>query len=108
MSETDNRAQTIPAEQCQSMAEVRAGVDATDRALMALLQQRFAYMRAAARIKAEREAVRDDARKDQVIDAAKDDALRRGVPVGLVAEIWDSLVETSIAYELEEWDRLRA
>ncbi|MBZ9779923.1 chorismate mutase, partial [Psychroflexus sp. CAK8W] len=45
------------------MAEVRAGVDHVDRALIALLAQRFAYMDAAARIKPERGAVRDEGRK---------------------------------------------
>ncbi|MFZ5794889.1 MAG: chorismate mutase, partial [Pseudomonadota bacterium] len=44
---------------CTNMAEVRAGVDHVDRALIALLAQRFAYMDAAARIKPERGAVRD-------------------------------------------------
>ena len=39
-----------PPEECTSMAQVRAGVDATDMARVSLLAQRFAYMRAAARI----------------------------------------------------------
>ena len=52
---------------CTTMAEVRAGVDQVDRALIALLAQRFAYMDAAARIKLERGAVRDEDRKRQVI-----------------------------------------
>ncbi|MFA9201732.1 MAG: hypothetical protein ACEQR8_11235 [Cypionkella sp.] len=45
-------------EDCATMADVRAGVDATDRALMALLDRRFGYMRAAARIKPSRTAPR--------------------------------------------------
>ena len=54
-------------EACTTMAEVRAGVDAVDRALVALLARRFGYMDAAARIKPERGQVRDEARKAQVI-----------------------------------------
>ena len=38
-------------EDCTTMAEVRAGVDALDAELVALLATRFGYMRAAARIK---------------------------------------------------------
>lgn len=90
------------------MAEVRAGVDGTDRELLTLLDRRFGYMRAAARIKQHRGAVRDEDRKAQVIEAARQDALARGVPAELVAELWERLVEASIAYELEAWDRLRA
>ncbi len=95
-------------DKCQTMLDVRAGVDQTDRELIALLDRRFAYMRAAARIKEDREAVRDEARKAQVIASAAADARSRGVPATFVAQLWDSLVETSIAYELAEWDRLRA
>jgi isochorismate pyruvate lyase len=95
----------MPAE-CNTMAEVRAGVDAADRELMALLDRRFGYMRAAARIKKERGAVRDEARKARVIAAASADAASRGLPSEAIAAIWEQLVEASIAYELEEWDRL--
>lgn len=96
----------MPAE-CSSMAEVRAGVDATDRALMELLDRRFGYMRAAARIKADRGTVRDEARKAEVIANAGADAAARGLPVADIAAIWERLVEASIAYELNEWDRTR-
>lgn len=95
-------------ERCQTMTQVRAGVDATDRALIEMLATRFGYMRAAARIKPTRDAVRDEDRKQAVIDAAKAEALTQGVPVGLVAQFWEDLVETSIAYEMEHWDRARA
>ena len=37
-------------EDCQTMLDVRAGVDQTDRELVALLERRFGYMRAAARM----------------------------------------------------------
>lgn len=94
--------------ECTDMTEVRAGVDATDRELMNLLDRRFGYMRAAARIKASRDTVRDEARKAQVIGNASADAGSRGLPAEELAAIWDRLVEASIAYELAEWDRLRA
>lgn len=93
---------------CTAMREVRIGVDATDRELIELLDRRFGYMRAAARLKQSRDTVRDEARKAAVIAAAADDAGARGLPAKKIAELWDLLVETSIAYELEEWDRLRS
>jgi len=93
---------------CEDMIDVRAGVDALDRELIELLATRFGYMRAAARIKADRNAVRDEERKRVVIDAATAEALARGVPADFVADVWETLVEASIAYELAQWDRLRA
>ncbi len=92
---------------CTTMPEVRAGVDALDRELVALLAKRFGYMRAAARIKPTRDAVRDEARKASVIAAAVAEAGAHGVPSGVVADIWERLVEGSIAYEFAEWDRIR-
>jgi len=95
-------------EDCTSMKEVRAGVDATDRAIGALLATRFGYMRAAARIKPERSHVRDEARKAEVIANAIADARAGGYPEQAIAAVWEVLVEASIAYELEQFDRVRA
>jgi len=94
-------------EDCQNMTEVREGVDATDRELVALLERRFGYMRAAARIKPTRDAVRDEERKKSVIAEAKTDAEARGLPGDVIEDMWERLVEGSIAYELDEWDRTR-
>lgn len=93
---------------CADMAEVRAGVDAVDAELIALIGRRFAYMRAAARIKPDRAAVRDEARKAAVIAAARRGARAAGIPEDVIGEVWERLVEGSIAYELAEWDRLRS
>jgi isochorismate pyruvate lyase len=92
---------------CETMAEVRAGVDALDLELVALLSRRFRYMDAAARIKSDRSAVRDEARKAQVIDNATGAAVAAGIPAGIVPQLWEALVEASIAYELAAWDRRR-
>jgi isochorismate pyruvate lyase len=86
------------------MAEVRAGVDALDRELVALLRRRFDYMEAAARIKPVRTAVRDEPRKAQVIAQAAAEAARLGIPAEAVAAMWEALVEASIAYELTAFD----
>ena len=95
---------TVPPDACTTMAEVRAGVDATDRALIDLLDTRFGYMRAAARIKPDRAAVRDEARKAQVIACVTAAASEYGLPNGLAAALWETLVEASIGYELAAFD----
>lgn len=93
---------------CRTMAEVRAGVDAVDEALVALLKRRFGYMEAAARIKPERGHVRDEARKAQVIANVRIHARAARLPEERLARIWDCLVEESIAYELQTFDALAA
>ena len=94
----------VPPADCLTMAEVRHGVDRLDEEIVALLAERFRYMEAAARIKPTRAAVRDEARKAQVIANVRAAAAAAGVPEGLAAELWERLVEGSIAYELEHWD----
>ena len=96
------------AEECENMADVRSGVDAIDRALVDLMAERFGYMDAAARIKNDRSAVRDEVRKDDVIAKVSTRASAVGVPVHIAANIWEILVEGSIAYELEQWDKKQA
>jgi isochorismate pyruvate lyase len=92
-------------EDCATMAEVRAGVDEVDRAIAALLGVRFGYMRAAARIKPDRAMVRDEARKRQVIDQMVAHAKAGDWPEAVAEDLWERLVEASIAYELETFDR---
>ena len=87
------------------MNDVRAGVDATDRALITLLTRRYGYMRAAARIKTDRDAVRDEERKREVVEAVRRQAELSGLPASDISDLWNRLVESSIAYELAEWDR---
>ncbi len=42
-----------------------------------------------------------------MIDQARAEARRLGVPEAVVAEMWEVLVEGSIAYELAAFDRTR-
>lgn len=98
----------MPPTACMTMVDVRAGVDALDRELVALLARRFAFMDAAARIKLERSAVRDEARKAEVIANAEAAAAAAGLPPGLASDLWERLVEASIAYELAAWDKTRS
>ena len=95
-----------PAE-CTDMSQVRAGVDDIDRQVVALLARRFGYMDAAARIKPNRDAVRDEWRKADVkakVDAA---AAGAGIDRGLLARLYEDLIETSISHELARWDSIR-
>ena len=93
---------------CSTMTEVRAGVDDVDRQLVALLKRRFDYMDAAARIKPDRAAVRDEWRKADVLAKVDASAADLGVDRQLMARIYEDLIETSIAHEFEEYDRTRS
>ncbi len=92
---------------CSTMTEVRAGVDDVDRQIVALLQRRFAYMDAAARIKPTREAVRDERRKADVLAKVDEAAKAADIDPGLMARLYEQLIESSIAHEFNRWDDIR-
>lgn len=94
-------------EVCVDMKEVRAGVDEIDRMLVALIARRQGYMDAAARIKGERAAVRDEARILEVLAKVKAEAERQGLTWSIAEPVWRQLMERCIAYEFEVWDALR-
>jgi isochorismate pyruvate lyase len=98
---------TKPLPPMETMTDVRQQVDRIDAEIIALMAQRFACMDAAARIKQDRNIVRDEARKAEVLENVKQLAQAARVPVPNMAAIWEMLVETSISYELQKWDQLR-
>ena len=97
----------LPPADCTTMTEVRAGVDDIDRNLVALIARRFAYMDAAARIKPDRAAVRDEWRKADVLAKVDAASVAAGVDRALMARLYEDLVETSIAHEFDQFDRTR-
>ena len=95
-------------EQCLTMSEVRAGIDDIDRRVVELIARRFRFMDAAARIKPDRNAVRDEVRKAEVLAKVDKAAADAGVDRSLMARIYEELIERSIAHEFVEFDRIRA
>lgn len=101
---TDDRR---PPAACMTMAEVRQGVDALDRLLVSVLAERQRYMDAAARIKQDREAVRDLARVEDVVAKVKAAAREAGLSEAIAEPVWRTLIERCIAHEFGVWDALR-
>jgi isochorismate pyruvate lyase len=93
---------------CGDMADVRAGVDEIDRMLVALIARRQGYMDAAARIKTDRNVVRDEARIREVLAKVRAQCERQGLAWSIAEPVWREMMERCIAYELDIWDALRA
>lgn len=97
----------IEAKDCETMTEVRLGVDALDRELVAIIVRRQAYMEAAARIKTDRAAVYDAVRIEDVVSKVKAEAVKQGLSVDIAEPVWREMIKQSIAYEFKAWDKLR-
>lgn len=95
-------------EKCRDMTDVRAGVDEIDRMLVALIARRQGYMDAAARIKTDRNVVRDEKRINEVLAKVKAECERHGLSWTIAEPVWREMMERCIAYEFVVWDELRA
>lgn len=94
-------------EVCESMVDVREGVDAIDRELVRLLVTRQGYMHAAARVKPNRDAVYDEARIEDVVAKVLAESKAQGLSANIAEPVWRKLIECCIAHEFDVWDDTR-
>ena len=91
---------------CNDMNEVRAAIDALDREIVALLADRLHFINEAGRLKADRDAVRDEARVEDVVAKVRASAAAAGIDPDFVEPLYRDLIERSIAHEFNVFDRL--
>jgi isochorismate pyruvate lyase len=100
--------QTTPPEQCATLEDIRAGMDALDREIVSLLKLRVAYVRAAAKFKTSAEAVAAPDRVQKVLDLRRDWAAAAGLDGDVIRALYRDLVAYCIGEEKKEWDRLQS
>jgi len=103
---TDLRRNTGP--ECQTMTDVRYEVDRLDRILVKLIAERQSYMDAAARIKGDRDTVRDPARIEEVVSKVLAEAQKQGLSGAIAEPVWRTMIEQCIQHEFEVWDEQRS
>jgi isochorismate pyruvate lyase len=91
-----------PAE-CADLSDVRVEIDRVDKALVALIAERFGYVERAWQIKL---GLRQEAnvpwRNQQVIDKVRAEAERQGLPPDLCEALWRQMIGWFIQYEEEK------
>lgn len=85
---------------CQTMTDIRAGIDSVDAELMAMLARRTGYIRRAAEIKdVEKIPARVDWRVEEVAMNARRNAEAAGFDADLAEKLWRQLIDWSIDLE---------
>lgn len=85
---------------CATMDEVRAGIDAVDAAVVALLAERAAYIDRAAALKGPLGLpARVGWRVEEVVQNVRSAAGRAGLDPNLAEDLWRRLIDWSIARE---------
>ena len=93
---------------CQSMEDVRAGVDALDVQLVEMLAERQGYMEAAARIKPAESDVRVPWRIEQVVENVLAECPKYGLSERIAEPVWRVLIEQCIEHEGKIWKKIRS
>jgi isochorismate pyruvate lyase len=90
-------------DECSNLTEVRAEIDRLDRKVIALLGQRFAYVKAAAKFKTSEESVRAAERFKALLEQRRAWAAEEGLNPDAIEELYRNLVNHFIAAELQQW-----
>ena len=92
-----------PPEECASIADVREGIDALDREIVALIGRRARYIGAAARFKTGEEGVRAPERRKAMLEARRRWAEEEGLSPQVIEDVYETLVSYFVNRELERW-----
>jgi isochorismate pyruvate lyase len=88
--------------ECTSIEEVRAAIDALDREIVSALGERFQYVKAITRFKKTEEDVRAPDRRRQVLSQRRAWAVEAGLDPDLVEQLYRMLIDHFVAEELKD------
>ncbi|WP_029075359.1 chorismate mutase [Kaistia adipata] len=84
---------------CTTKAHIRTEIDRLDGELVALLAERFGYVRRMAEIKSSPDEALVPERVDEVLDRVAVAAVTAGLDEELARDLWRKLIEWNIDYE---------
>jgi isochorismate pyruvate lyase len=97
-------ATTVPPDQCSNLDEIRAGMDAIDREIVALISRRVAYVRAAAKFKTSSANVAAPERVAAVLKTRREWAEAAGLSGDVIEGLYRDLVAYSVSEEHKQWE----
>lgn len=93
----------IPPDQCANLDEIRAGMDAIDREIVALIARRVAYVRTAAAFKTSSANVAAPERVAAVLKTRREWAEAAGLSGDAIENLYRDLVAYSVSEEHKQW-----
>lgn len=90
---------------CHAMADVRREIDRVDRLIVRLIAERQNYIEQAGRIKQSRDAIRDNARVEDVVAKVIRQSKCEGADPALVETVYRTMIEWCINYEFTIFDK---
>ncbi len=90
-------------ENCDSIEDVREGIDALDREIISLIGRRAGYVEAAARFKTSESSVRAPERQKSMLEVRRQWAEEEGLEPDVIEGIYRTLVDYFIQREMRDW-----
>ena len=90
-------------QECASLAEVRAEIDALDYQIITALGRRFEYVKVAARFKTSAANVRAPDRQKAMLAQRRQWAAENELSPDVIENIYRELVEYFVAEEMKSW-----
>lgn len=90
-------------DRCENMADIRAEIDRLDRQVVALLGQRFAYVKAASKYKSSETTVSAPERFKAMLEQRRVWAEEEGLNADAIEKMYEHLVNHFIDEELKHW-----
>ncbi|MBD2105294.1 isochorismate lyase [Leptolyngbya sp. FACHB-261] len=95
-------------EECENMTDIRAEIDQLDRQIIALLGQRFAYVKAASKFKTSETSVKAPERFQAMLEQRRVWAEAEGLNADAIEKLYRDLVSHFIDEEMKHWQQSRA
>ena len=90
-------------DECENMIDIRAEIDTIDRQVIALLGQRFGYVKAASKFKTSETSVKAPERFQAMLQQRRVWAQEEGLNPDVIEKMYSDLVNYFIEEEMKHW-----
>jgi isochorismate pyruvate lyase len=92
-------------DECENMLDIRAEIDRLDHQIIALLGQRFAYVKAASKFKISQTSVKAPERFEAMLKQRRVWADEEGLNADVIEKMYRDLVNHFIDEEMKHWQK---
>lgn len=92
-------------DECKNMLDIRAEIDRLDHQIIALLAQRFAYVKAASKFKTSQTSVKAPERFERMLKQRRVWADEEGLNADVIEKMYRDLVNHFINEEMKHWQQ---
>jgi isochorismate pyruvate lyase len=90
-------------EACESLNDIRAGIDFFDRQILESLKQRLGYVKAAVQFKANEQAIPAPERVAAMLEDRREWAVAAGFEVAFVEKLYEHIIHWNIQQQILHW-----